>query len=78
MNRRTLLATLGLPALGLPGLARAQGGAYPDRPIRMIVPWPPGQATDLLGRIVAQKISEGLGRSLHRAHRSGTRAPDPD
>ncbi|MEY3798795.1 MAG: hypothetical protein RLZZ406_96, partial [Pseudomonadota bacterium] len=31
-------------------------GAYPNRPLKMIVPWPPGQATDLVGRVVAQEL----------------------
>lgn len=32
--------------------------AYPNRPLRMVIPWPPGQATDLAGRVIAQKLSE--------------------
>ena len=38
----------------------AQG--YPNRPVKVIVPWPPGQATDLAARIVAQKLQEALGQ----------------
>ena len=72
MNRRPLLAVAlgGLAAAGLPRPGRAQG-AWPERPIRMVVPWPPGQATDLLGRIVAQKISEGLGQPVVAENRAG-------
>ena len=36
--------------------------AYPSRAVRVIVPWPPGQATDIAARIVAQKLSESLGQ----------------
>ena len=38
--------------------------AYPNKPIRLIVPWPPGQATDLAARIVAEKISVVLGQPI--------------
>ena len=36
----------------------ASGQAYPNRPVRMVIPWPPGQATDLVGRVLAQKLAE--------------------
>jgi len=42
------------------GAAFAQ--AYPSRPVRVIVPWPPGQATDIAARIVAQKLQESMGQ----------------
>ena len=42
--------------------ANAQG--YPNKPLRMVVPWPPGQATDLVGRLMAQKLSELLGQPI--------------
>ena len=40
--------------------ANAQG--YPNRPVKVVVPWPPGQATDLAARIVADKLSQALGQ----------------
>src|SRR5206468_10622133 len=39
--------------------AFAQG--YPNRPIRVIIPWPPGQATDLAARMVSEKLVPVLG-----------------
>jgi tripartite-type tricarboxylate transporter receptor subunit TctC len=50
--------------------AHAQQG-YPNRPIRMVVPWPPGQATDLAGRLMAQKLSEQLGQPIVVDNRPG-------
>ena len=43
---------IGLIALAMSGAAFAQ--TYPNRPIRAIIPWPPGQATDLVGRVISQ------------------------
>lgn len=50
--------------------AGAQGN-YPTRPIRMVVPWPPGQATDLAGRVIAQRLSELLGQQVIADNRAG-------
>ncbi|TDH64101.1 tripartite tricarboxylate transporter substrate binding protein [Dankookia rubra] len=73
MQRRALLlATAGLaaPAI-LPGrLAHAQG-AYPGRAVRMVVPWPPGQATDLMARITGQRVSELWGQPIIPENRAG-------
>jgi tripartite-type tricarboxylate transporter receptor subunit TctC len=47
------------------GLARAQNAAsYPDRPIRLVVAFPPGGATDTLARQVTQELGEALGQSV--------------
>src|SRR3712207_8197155 len=43
----------------------------PERPIRLIIPWPPGQATDLAGRVVAQSLSERLGQPVVPENRAG-------
>jgi tripartite-type tricarboxylate transporter receptor subunit TctC len=37
----------------------------------MIVPWPPGQATDLIGRVVSQKVSELIGQPIVPENRAG-------
>ena len=44
---------------------------YPNRPLRMVIPWPPGQATDLVGRIVAQRLSDLLGQQVIADNRAG-------
>ncbi|HYI83350.1 MAG TPA: tripartite tricarboxylate transporter substrate binding protein [Acetobacteraceae bacterium] len=70
MIRRSefLVATLAAAA-SLAGDAWAQ--TYPSRPLRMIIPWPPGQATDLGGRIIAQGLSELLGQPVVPENRAG-------
>ena len=56
MTRVALL----LVSLAFAGSAFAQ--AYPNRPVKVVVPWPPGQATDLAARIVAEKLAQSLGQ----------------
>jgi len=52
-------------------LAADTASNYPVKPIRMVVPLPPGGTTDLVARIVAQKFSEGLGQQVIVDNRSG-------
>jgi tripartite-type tricarboxylate transporter receptor subunit TctC len=54
-----------------PAAATGPAQAYPNRPLRMIVPWPPGQATDVAGRVVAQKLAETLGQPVVVDNRPG-------
>jgi len=69
--RRTLntrawhLATCGLLAaaiLGAPTAVSAQG--YPTRPVKLVVPFPPGGPLDITGRLIAQKLSDAWGQSV--------------
>ena len=62
MNRRHVLQTLG-SGLAL-GTLPAWSQEFPSRPVKVIIPFPPGGPTDVLGRIVAQKLSERLGQSF--------------
>lgn len=68
--RTTRRAAFALGTLGLPGIAAAQA-PWPNRPMRMIIPWPPGQATDLAGRVVAQRLQERLGQPVVPENRAG-------
>ncbi len=56
-------------ALAAPGLVAAQ--AYPSRPLRIIIPFPPGGATDIGGRYVAQKLGEAFGQQAIPDNRPG-------
>ena len=49
----------------------AAGQQYPARPIRMLIGFPPGGGTDIVGRIVAQKLSENLGQQIIAENRGG-------
>ncbi|MFH5925171.1 Bug family tripartite tricarboxylate transporter substrate binding protein [Roseomonas xinghualingensis] len=66
-RRSTLLA---LPALAAPAVLRAQP-AYPNRPIRMVVPFPAGGATDLTARVVAERMGALLGQPVVIDNRPG-------
>jgi tripartite-type tricarboxylate transporter receptor subunit TctC len=47
------------------------GQSYPSRPIKFIAPFPPGGTSDVLGRLIAQKLSEGLGQPVILENRPG-------
>ena len=67
-TRRTLLAA-GAGLLTAPAV-HAQG-AWPNRPVRVIVPWPPGGSTDVLVRLYAEKLSPALGQPFVVENRAG-------
>jgi len=55
--------------LAAPGLVAAQ--AYPSKPLRIIIPFPPGGATDISGRYIAQKLGEAFGQQALPDNRPG-------
>ena len=63
-----LLAVL---ALAVPSMDLALAQGYPSHPIKMLVPWPPGQATDVAARMVSEKLSSVLGQPLVVDNRPG-------
>jgi tripartite-type tricarboxylate transporter receptor subunit TctC len=68
--RRLLVATLALAAFAATVPVAAQA-PYPARPIRLIVPFPPGAGTDTVARFVAQKLGEALGTTIVVDNRTG-------
>jgi tripartite-type tricarboxylate transporter receptor subunit TctC len=58
-----------LAILVLAGSALAQ--QYPNRALRMVIPWPPGQATDLVGRVMAEQLSQLFGQPVVPDNRPG-------
>jgi tripartite-type tricarboxylate transporter receptor subunit TctC len=72
-GRRALLAACGL-ALAAPALVRgaaAQGAWRPARPVRIIVPYTPGNITDIAARLLAQSLQEATGQSFIVENRAG-------
>ncbi len=71
-RRRILVGGLSaMTTLLLPAVARAQATGYPNKPIRLIVPFAAGSATDTIGRIFGQKITEYLGQPVIIDNRPG-------
>jgi tripartite-type tricarboxylate transporter receptor subunit TctC len=68
MERRGILAGMAALTLARPGLAQ---GTWPDRPIRWIVPFPPGGSTDLWARLMAEPMAAELGQPIVIDNRGG-------
>jgi len=61
MNRRTLTACIIAGLAAAPFAAFAQAAAYPSKPIRLIVPYPPGGPLDVAARTLAERVKDSLG-----------------
>jgi tripartite-type tricarboxylate transporter receptor subunit TctC len=71
-NPRTLLpATAGLMLAMLVGAVPAAAQDYPVRPVRLIIPFPPGGSNDVVGRLIATHLGERLGKQVVVDNRSG-------
>jgi tripartite-type tricarboxylate transporter receptor subunit TctC len=72
MTRRRALGMLGGSiATAYAGAGLAQAPAYPSRPIKMVVPFPPGGPADIIGRTAGQAITQGLGQPVVLDNRAG-------
>ena len=72
LGRRRLLTGLGgLAALAAAGPALAQGAAFPSKTVTLVVPYSAGGGTDIVGRLMAQHLSEAWGQSVVVDNRTG-------
>src|SRR5512145_1165762 len=72
MNARLpTLCILGLLLASSTLLSTASAAAWPERPIRIIIPWPPGGSTDIIGRILAADLSARLKQQVIIDNRAG-------
>ncbi|MGZ3306908.1 MAG: Bug family tripartite tricarboxylate transporter substrate binding protein [Xanthobacteraceae bacterium] len=73
-HRRSAVAVMGLAAMALATIAAGSGRAqtvYPERVIKLIVPAPAGGQTDVMARLMAQKMQQSLGQSVVIENRAG-------
>ncbi|HEX2546372.1 MAG TPA: tripartite tricarboxylate transporter substrate binding protein [Ramlibacter sp.] len=77
MNRKPFLqlfAAAALAVAGLPAFAQGAAAAYPNKPIRIVVGYAPGGNNDIIARLLAQKMQEGLGKEVVVENRPSTAA----
>src|SRR3954465_15130914 len=60
-----------LAAIFSTGFAVAQSPAYPAKPVRVVIPWPPGGGNDIAGRTVMQRVAEATGQGFPIDNRGG-------
>jgi len=70
MRRRDFITLLG-GAMMLPAASAGAAEPFPTRPMRLIVPYPPGGGTDIVGRVLGQKLHESLGQPVVIDNRGG-------
>src|SRR3712207_9425338 len=70
MNRLLSLVLGGLIGVALASSTLAQD-AYPTRPVRLVVPFPPGGTTDIFARLIGEKLTQALGQPVVIENRGG-------
>ena len=70
ITRRATLAALAASAALRPGVGAAQAD-YPNHPVRLVVPFPPGGGADLIARLISPHLQQSLGQPFFVENRSG-------
>jgi tripartite-type tricarboxylate transporter receptor subunit TctC len=70
-TRTLLCASVALGLAGVSAVTPAQAQNYPTKPVRLIVPFPPGGSNDIVGRVMAQELTEKLGKQVVVDNRGG-------
>ena len=70
IGKSIFLAAVAVTAIGLNAF-EAVAQSYPTRPVKMILPFPPGGPIDTMGRLVAQHMSSGLAQNVYIENRAG-------
>jgi tripartite-type tricarboxylate transporter receptor subunit TctC len=70
MLRKFLIAA-GIAAISLGGTGAAWSQAYPNKPVRLVVPFAPGGTTDIVARVVSDKIGQALGQTMIVENKAG-------
>lgn len=71
MERRYFLASVIAVAAVAPSIGMAAGAEFPTRPIRLVVPFPPGSTTDAMARFLGERVSRTLGQSVVIDNKAG-------
>src|SRR5260221_12563169 len=71
ITRRSLTLTLAALPFGVTKTGAAHAQSYPTKPIRFVVPFPPGGSTDVGARLIAENLSRAFGQQVYIENKSG-------